>query len=163
MPASPPLHPNKLRLLGNILIRGIRDDASFFYAPTQWGPERSTAPRDVPHHDLSILLKDFQSLCEHINHRIDFRLGQHCRQRSRTGVNHHETSFVKKVNEEFNLPIFRRIRIRLPVSRWWFRFQVNAKHRTGARHACVCSHGFCLLYTSPSPRDRQKSRMPSSA
>ena len=25
------------------------------------------------------------------------------------------------------------------------------------------SSGFCLLYTSPSPRDRQKSRMPSSA
>ena len=25
------------------------------------------------------------------------------------------------------------------------------------------SDGFCLLYTSPSPRDRQKSRMPSSA
>ena len=24
-------------------------------------------------------------------------------------------------------------------------------------------HGDCLLYTSPSPRDRQKSRMPSSA
>ena len=24
-------------------------------------------------------------------------------------------------------------------------------------------HGLCLLYTSPSPRDRQKSRMPSSA
>ena len=24
-------------------------------------------------------------------------------------------------------------------------------------------HGTCLLYTSPSPRDRQKSRMPSSA
>ena len=24
-------------------------------------------------------------------------------------------------------------------------------------------HGYCLLYTSPSPRDRQKSRMPSSA
>ena len=24
-------------------------------------------------------------------------------------------------------------------------------------------NGFCLLYTSPSPRDRQKSRMPSSA
>ena len=36
---------------------------------------------------------------------------------------------------------------------------------------CVCvevalrgdAHGICLLYTSPSPRDRQKSRMPSSA
>ena len=28
----------------------------------------------------------------------------------------------------------------------------------------TCRHGYiCLLYTSPSPRDRQKSRMPSSA
>ena len=27
----------------------------------------------------------------------------------------------------------------------------------------VAAIGFCLLYTSPSPRDRQKSRMPSSA
>ena len=26
-----------------------------------------------------------------------------------------------------------------------------------------CNQGCCLLYTSPSPRDRQKSRMPSSA
>ena len=26
-----------------------------------------------------------------------------------------------------------------------------------------CYHNNCLLYTSPSPRDRQKSRMPSSA
>ena len=30
--------------------------------------------------------------------------------------------------------------------------------------SCECHHmGTCLLYTSPSPRDRQKSRMPSSA
>ena len=29
--------------------------------------------------------------------------------------------------------------------------------------ACAGCHGGCLLYTSPSPRDRQKSRMPSSA
>ena len=28
---------------------------------------------------------------------------------------------------------------------------------------CAVIHCFCLLYTSPSPRDRQKSRMPSSA
>ena len=30
---------------------------------------------------------------------------------------------------------------------------------------CTAAHvpSFCLLYTSPSPRDRQKSRMPSSA
>ena len=30
-------------------------------------------------------------------------------------------------------------------------------------HHLVTSNRFCLLYTSPSPRDRQKSRMPSSA
>ena len=30
-------------------------------------------------------------------------------------------------------------------------------------HAIVDQHHLCLLYTSPSPRDRQKSRMPSSA
>ena len=30
------------------------------------------------------------------------------------------------------------------------------------RHTMYSAHG-CLLYTSPSPRDRQKSRMPSSA
>ena len=28
---------------------------------------------------------------------------------------------------------------------------------------CTQEDGACLLYTSPSPRDRQKSRMPSSA
>ena len=27
----------------------------------------------------------------------------------------------------------------------------------------IAAHTGCLLYTSPSPRDRQKSRMPSSA
>ena len=36
---------------------------------------------------------------------------------------------------------------------------------TGARDAATLGIGVvgCLLYTSPSPRDRQKSRMPSSA
>ena len=33
---------------------------------------------------------------------------------------------------------------------------INLKHDTGRPN-------ICLLYTSPSPRDRQKSRMPSSA
>ena len=33
---------------------------------------------------------------------------------------------------------------------------------TGSREALELRDG-CLLYTSPSPRDRQKSRMPSSA
>ena len=32
-----------------------------------------------------------------------------------------------------------------------------------ASHAVEIEQGPCLLYTSPSPRDRQKSRMPSSA
>ena len=32
------------------------------------------------------------------------------------------------------------------------------------KEGCTCDHFWtCLLYTSPSPRDRQKSRMPSSA
>ena len=30
-------------------------------------------------------------------------------------------------------------------------------------HAGIRSYNFCLLYTSPSPRDRTRSRMPSSA
>ena len=30
-------------------------------------------------------------------------------------------------------------------------------------HGAALSYYTCLLYTSPSPRDRQKSRMPSSA
>ena len=33
----------------------------------------------------------------------------------------------------------------------------------GACSASLGQNKFCLLYTSPSPRDRQKSRMPSSA
>ena len=33
----------------------------------------------------------------------------------------------------------------------------------GKKIAFMPRHGNCLLYTSPSPRDRQKSRMPSSA
>ena len=55
------------------------------------------------------------------------------------------------------------------------RVQVRAKTSgevvaTGAKQgewvqkdALLCKLGICLLYTSPSPRDRQKSRMPSSA
>ena len=33
----------------------------------------------------------------------------------------------------------------------------------GKAHVIKSHHNVCLLYTSPSPRDRQKSRMPSSA
>ena len=37
---------------------------------------------------------------------------------------------------------------------------VSLNVEAGARHALI---GPCLLYTSPSPRDRTRSRMPSSA
>ena len=40
-----------------------------------------------------------------------------------------------------------------------FSSQLNNEKRKGIFHCAGC----CLLYTSPSPRDRQKSRMPSSA
>ena len=36
-------------------------------------------------------------------------------------------------------------------------------HAAGGIHALNADPNICLLYTSPSPRDRQKSRMPSSA
>ena len=38
---------------------------------------------------------------------------------------------------------------------------VISLEEVGAKTFGLCH--FCLLYTSPSPRDRQKSRMPSSA
>ena len=38
---------------------------------------------------------------------------------------------------------------------WWY-LTANLKDANGSEYGC-------LLYTSPSPRDRQKSRMPSSA
>ena len=48
--------------------------------------------------------------------------------------------------------------------------QINGRWRTHVLYSALrydrrgkTSAGICLLYTSPSPRDRQKSRMPSSA
>ena len=42
-------------------------------------------------------------------------------------------------------------------------FDVVVYGATGFTGKLVVEYMFCLLYTSPSPRDRQKSRMPSSA
>ena len=39
----------------------------------------------------------------------------------------------------------------------------KAAEQKAADRAAEQTKQFCLLYTSPSPRDRQKSRMPSSA
>ena len=55
------------------------------------------------------------------------------------------------------------------INAWGYDNQVNAsigitRSLCSALSERVCSKGnVCLLYTSPSPRDRQKSRMPSSA
>ena len=44
-----------------------------------------------------------------------------------------------------------------------FRSQSANPRNVPKYHAQVKDYNPCLLYTSPSPRDRQKSRMPSSA
>ena len=41
--------------------------------------------------------------------------------------------------------------------------QLNVRKVRGADNNTVYTVGSCLLYTSPSPRDRTRSRMPSSA
>ena len=55
----------------------------------------------------------------------------------------------------------------LPPKRFFARFLLRGTQRTRryiTRYVWVSRDvGGCLLYTSPSPRDRQKSRMPSSA
>ena len=40
---------------------------------------------------------------------------------------------------------------------------VDAAHRAGCEIVKHQTHIVCLLYTSPSPRDKRQSRMPSSA
>ena len=58
-------------------------------------------------------------------------------------------------------------KFRIGVQSWCFRtFKttdevIAAVQASGLDALELC--GVCLLYTSPSPRDRQKSRMPSSA
>ena len=42
-------------------------------------------------------------------------------------------------------------------------FEVSVNSTTGFTDLVIGQYENCLLYTSPSPRDRQKSRMPSSA
>ena len=43
------------------------------------------------------------------------------------------------------------------------RFELTAEEGIKSPHKYLAFYEVCLLYTSPSPRDRQKSRMPSSA
>ena len=41
--------------------------------------------------------------------------------------------------------------------------EIGKIHKIESRNAFIACHNSCLLYTSPSPRDRVLSRMPSSA
>ena len=45
----------------------------------------------------------------------------------------------------------------------WLHQAFDAKADVILNPAAFTHYSYCLLYTSPSPRDRQKSRMPSSA
>ena len=49
------------------------------------------------------------------------------------------------------------------VIKTWSRRSTISPQFVGLTFAVHNGNKFCLLYTSPSPRDRQKSRMPSSA
>ena len=54
----------------------------------------------------------------------------------------------------------------LAISGWWTSFtttEVNEIYRTKGNDAQIKEGDYCLLYTSPSPRDATLSRMPSSA
>ena len=67
---------------------------------------------------------------------------------------------------EFREPVTVLVGIGVPVEvsdvRHALELMIDWPHRTRrtGHFACIDT---CLLYTSPSPRDRQKSRMPSSA
>ena len=61
------------------------------------------------------------------------------------------------------LTIFFWIIIAQVVLSWLIAFGVVNLKNENAKNAVDLLNKICLLYTSPSPRDRQKSRMPSSA
>ena len=51
------------------------------------------------------------------------------------------------------------VKIDVKINEWFGQFYDMIQKALGAPNSIT----ICLLYTSPSPRDRQKSRMPSSA
>ena len=92
----------------------------------------------------------------------------------------YEHGFVTEVEQEFipkglNEDIIRLISAKKNEPEWLLEFRLNAFRRWQKMEVPKWAHldipeidfqdiiYYCLLYTSPSPRDRQKSRMPSSA
>src|SRR5678810_1039746 len=71
----------------------------------------------------------------------------------------------KKVDQAINILNFTQKRAAGIIKKALESAIANAEHNDGADidELKVKSIYVCLLYTSPSPRDRQKSRMPSSA
>ena len=70
--------------------------------------------------------------------------------------------FVEQVSRELQLEGDDGYDLKVAVSE----AAANAIEHSGAEsflEVCVTQHPDCLLYTSPSPRDRTRSRMPSSA
>ena len=67
------------------------------------------------------------------------------------GARPDELVFTKHATESINLAAYSLLASGM-ISRWDLIVTTRMEH-----------HSNCLLYTSPSPRDRQKSRMPSSA
>ena len=68
------------------------------------------------------------------------------------------------IGDRFMLPeVFQREIESLIETRLDIRCMSNDWPDEPVEHGYATEHATCLLYTSPSPRDRQKSRMPSSA
>ena len=63
---------------------------------------------------------------------------------------------ISKIKDKINLPI-------LCKDFFIDKFQIPLAKSYGADAILIILAGVCLLYTSPSPRDRTRSRMPSSA
>ena len=74
----------------------------------------------------------------------------------------HEIGFIKIDVEGHELEIIRGGKNFLKHHKPVMLIEIEERH-TGKSPVDIIDEICCLLYTSPSPRDRQKSRMPSSA
>ena len=78
-----------------------------------------------------------------------------------------KTGLLEKIEYLFNEA--KHLEIYMPTLNRWHRVTPNdfrsfdGKRRIQGEEYEGPLYAYCLLYTSPSPRDRQKSRMPSSA
>ena len=69
----------------------------------------------------------------------------------------------KKQAEEIAMELLERVQIANQANKYPGQLSGGQQQRVAIARALCMRPKICLLYTSPSPRDRQKSRMPSSA